>query len=53
MKKKKEYDAVAEVRKIRDELSLRYLENPAQFRLDLKAAAKLFREQSKRVFVQA
>lgn len=42
MKKRKEYDAVAKVRKIREELSLKYWGNHDLLLKDLKEARKKF-----------
>ncbi|WP_143306175.1 hypothetical protein [Chitinophaga vietnamensis] len=45
MKKVKEYDAVAEVRKIRDEMSLKYWNNPELMAHDLKEASERFEKR--------
>lgn len=47
MKKTKKYDAVAEVRKIREELRLKYRHNPDLLLADLKTAWKEFHIEEK------
>ncbi|WP_343704480.1 hypothetical protein [Chitinophaga sp.] len=42
MKKAKKYDAVQEVREIREKLSVKYFDNPDKLLEDLKAARKKF-----------
>ncbi|NML40428.1 hypothetical protein HHL17_24740 [Chitinophaga sp. G-6-1-13] len=42
MKKTKKYDAVAEVRKIRDKMSRKYRNNPDLLLKDLKKASEEF-----------
>lgn len=44
MKKKKPYDAVAEVRKIRNEMSVKYWKNYDLLFADLKAASEKFQQ---------
>lgn len=48
MKKSKKYDAVAEVRKIREELSLKYWGNPDLLFKDLKAVRKRYNQRLKK-----
>ncbi|SFD45725.1 hypothetical protein SAMN05518672_10225 [Chitinophaga sp. CF118] len=52
MEMKKEYDVVAEVRKIREANSLKHWFNPLQFRLYLNTAAKNLDESRKLVQIQ-
>lgn len=47
MKKSKKYDAVAEVRKIREELSLKYWGHPDLLLKDLKEAREKFHLEQK------
>ena len=51
--KKKKYNAVQEVRKIREKLSVKYWNNPELFTQDLKAASKRFNEHFKPVDAQS
>ncbi|HVI49199.1 MAG TPA: hypothetical protein VM802_30305 [Chitinophaga sp.] len=46
-KNKKKYDAVAEVRKIRDELSVKYWNNPELLSRDLKEASDWYHNKVK------
>ncbi|NML40429.1 hypothetical protein HHL17_24745 [Chitinophaga sp. G-6-1-13] len=46
MKKAKKYDALAEVRKVRDELSVKYRNNPELLFRDLKAARERFHAEA-------
>ncbi|WP_188316222.1 hypothetical protein [Chitinophaga agrisoli] len=45
MKKAKKYDAVAEVRKVREKLSVKYWENPDLLLRDLKAARQRYHSE--------
>ncbi|CAL1518567.1 hypothetical protein [Chitinophaga sp. MM2321] len=47
MKKGKKYDAVAEVRKIREELSLKYWGHPDLLLKDLKAVRERYSQRLK------
>ncbi|SJZ83120.1 hypothetical protein SAMN04488128_1011769 [Chitinophaga eiseniae] len=47
MKKRKKYDAVAEVRKIREEMSVKYFGNHDLLLKDLKTAWKEFHLEEK------
>ncbi|NLR58875.1 hypothetical protein HGH93_12235 [Chitinophaga polysaccharea] len=47
MKKAKKYDAVAEVRKIREKLSVKYWKHPDLLFRDLKAASDSYHSEAK------
>ncbi len=47
MKKSKNYDAVAEARKIKEELSLKYWGHPVELLKDLKAVRKRYSRRLK------
>ena len=47
MKKSKKYDVVAEVRKIKEELSLKYWDHPDLLLKDLKIAREQFHQEQK------
>jgi protein-disulfide isomerase len=46
MKKTKKYDAVAEVRKIREKLSVKYWKRPDLLFRDLKAASEQYHQEA-------